>query len=126
LNFKGEHWPGYAEVATADWIQRHIVQNQFLVYTLRRDLDREESESIALALELGADMLLLDEREGRHAAQRLGVKVVGVVGVLLEAKSHGVIPSLRPHLDALRQNAGFYLKESLYQSVLVLANEPIA
>lgn len=104
----------------------YTLQNQFLVYTLRRDLDRGESESIALALELGAGLLLLDEREGRHAAQRLGIKVVGVVGVLLEAKSHGVIPYIRPHLDALRQNAGFYLKESLYQSVLVLAKETIA
>ena len=66
LNYKGERWPGCAEVAAAEWIQRHTLQNQFLVNALRRDLDQGESESIALALELGADMILLDEKEGRR------------------------------------------------------------
>jgi len=123
LNYRGERWPGCAEVAAVNWIQRHTVRNQFLMRVLRRDLDCGESESIALALELGADMILLDEKEGRHAAQRLGLRVVGVVGVLLDAKSHGFIAHIHPHLDALRQTAGFYLKESIYQAALILANE---
>ncbi len=123
LNSEGKQWPGYAEVAAADWVQRHTVQNQVLVKALRRDLDRGEAESIALVMELGADMILLDEKEGRHAAQRFGLKVVGVVGVLLDAKSHRFIAQIRPHLDALRQTAGFYLKESMYQTALMLAKE---
>jgi predicted nucleic acid-binding protein len=48
---------------------------------------------------------------------------VGIVGVLLEAKANGAIDKLRPHLDALRQTAGFYLSEPLYQSALALAGE---
>lgn len=123
LNAHGERWPGYEEVAAAEWIQLHAVSNDFLVRALCRDLDRGESESIALALELQADIILMDEREGRHAAQRLGLKVLGVVGVLLDAKSHGLIEHVRPHLDALRQTAGFYLKESFYRSILALAKE---
>ena len=87
LNVRGEHWPGRDEVAIADWVERYTVQNQPLVTTLRRDLDRGEAETITLALELGADLVLLDEREGRHAAQRLELRVAGVVGILLEAKS---------------------------------------
>jgi predicted nucleic acid-binding protein len=94
-----------------------------LVKALRRDLDQGEAESIALALELNATLLLLDEKEGRHIAERLGLRVVGVVGVLLEAKAKGVIDRVRPHLDALRQTAGFFLSEPVYQSALVLANE---
>jgi len=125
LNAEGECWPGCAEVSAAEWIQRHTVQNQIFVKALRRDLDRGEAESIALASELGADLILLDEKEGRHTAQRLGLKTVGVVGILLEAKSCGAIECVRPHLDALRQTAGFYLKESLYRSALVLAEEII-
>ncbi len=123
LNAGGRRWPGCDQVASAGWIQRHQVQNQALVTALRRDLDRGEAESIALAVELGADLILLDEKEGRHAAQRLGLDVVGVVGVLLEAKTKGAIDRVRPHLDALRQAAGFYLSESLYQAVLALASE---
>jgi predicted nucleic acid-binding protein len=123
LNASGQHWPGRDEVAAADWIQTRAVKNQTLVTALRRDLDRGEAESIALALELSADLVLMDEREGRHAAQRMGVPVIGVVGILIEAKAQGAIDSIRPHLDALRQTAGFYLSQSLYQYAVLLADE---
>ena len=121
LNAGGRRWPGYDQVTAADWVERHAVQNHALVTALQRDLDRGEAETIALALELGADLTLLDEREGRHAAQRLGLRVVGVVGILLEAKANGMIDTVRPHLRALRQTAGFYLSEPLYQHALSLA-----
>jgi hypothetical protein len=123
LNARGQPWPGRDEVATADWIERHSAQNRPLITALRRDLDQGEAESIALALELEVDLILLGEREGRHAAQRMGLHVVGVVGVLLEAKAHGIIHTIRPLLDGLRQTAGFYLSESLYQHALTLAGE---
>lgn len=123
LNAGGQQWPGRDEVARADWIEQHTVQNQDLVIALQRDLDRGEAESIALALELSADLVLMDEREGRHAAQRLGLSVVGVVGILIEAKSQGAVDTVRPHLDSLRQTAGFYLSRSLYQHTLLLADE---
>jgi uncharacterized protein len=72
---------------------------------------------------LGADLVLLDERDGRFAAQRFGLQVVGVLGILLEAKSKGHIQSVRPYLDALRQQAGFYIHEKVYQHALQLAGE---
>lgn len=123
LNSEDTQWPGSAEVAAADWIETHTVRNRSLVTVLRRDLDAGESESIALALEIGADMMLMDEKEGRHAAQRVGLHVVGVIGVLLEAKFRGFIEHVRPHLDALRHTAGFYVTDSLYHAALVLASE---
>ena len=123
LNARGQRWPGRDEVAAAGWIERHTVQNRALVTALRRDLDQGEAETIALALELGADLVLLDEREGRHTAQRLELKVTGVVGLLLEAKARGALPAIRPHLDALWQKAGFYLSEPVYHAALSLAGE---
>jgi predicted nucleic acid-binding protein len=125
LNAGGKRWPGCAEVAQASWVERLVVQNQDLVTALRRDLDRGEAETIALALQLGADLVLLDEQEGRHAAQRMGLQVIGVLGILLEAKAAGTIHTVRPHLDALRQAAGFYVSTSLYQHALAAANELI-
>jgi len=123
LNAMGKHWPGSDEVTAARWIKRHSVQNQILVNALRRDLDRGEAESIALAIEIGADLILLDEKEGRHTAQRLRLTTVGVVGILLEAKKNGFVDNVKPHLDDLRHIAGFYLKESLYRYVLDLTGE---
>jgi len=123
LNAGGQHWPGRDEVAASGWIEHHIVQNQALVTALQRDLDRGEAESIALALEIEAALVLLDEKEGRRAARRLDLHVVGVVGVLLEAKAGGFVGAIRPFLDGLRQTAGFYLSDSVYQHALSLAGE---
>ena len=118
LNARNQTWPGCDEVANAAWIHRHTVQNRALVTALRENLDAGEAETIALAVELGADMVFMDERDGRHAARRFGLKPVGVIGILLEAKAKQQIPNIRPLLDKLRRDAGFYLGENLYIATL--------
>jgi len=123
LNAGGQRWPGRDEAADADWVHRHSVGNRHLVTGLTSDLDLGEAESIGLSLELGADLVLLDEKEGRHHAQRLGLKVLGVVGILLASKARQTISEVRPHLDALREVASFRLSGSLYQKALDLAGE---
>jgi len=123
LNAYGGDWPGRKETANAHWIWRRTVGDQVRVAVLLRDLDRGEAESIALALEIGADLILMDEQDGRHMAQRLGLRVTGVVGMLLEAKGKGRIDQLRPYLDALRWTANFYLSDAVYRAVLTLAGE---
>jgi uncharacterized protein len=122
LNAFDRKWPGADEVAASQWVRRHMVRDKLLVKALQRDLDIGEAESIVLALELRADFVCLDEKEGRHAAQRMGLKPFGVVGILLESKELGFLHSVRPHLDALRKVAGFYLKDSLYRYALQVAN----
>ena len=111
MNAYGEIWPGRNEV------------NRQLTLALQRDLDQGEAESIALAAEMGANLVLLDERDGRRLAQRLGLNVIGVVGILLEAKRVSHIKVIRPHMDALRQRAGFYIGEDVYRAALTLAGE---
>ena len=123
LNFGGQRWPGAAEVDSVSWTVLHKVDDQILVEALRADLDRGEAASIALALELKADVILLDEREGRRAAQRLGLKCVGILGILIEAKAKGLVQEIRPQLDALRARAGFFLSDALYEDVLRLVSE---
>jgi predicted nucleic acid-binding protein len=79
--------------------------------------------SFQKALELGADLVLLDEQAGRFAAQYFNLKVIGVVGLLVKAKNNGIITEVRPLLDALRWQAGFYLSEPVYRHALALSGE---
>ena len=117
------HAPGAAEVSDAEWIRVQSVQERTLVAALSLELDPGEAEAIALAIESGADLLLIDERRGRAAANRLGIRVVGVLGVLIEAKGRGILPEVRPVLDALAAEAGFRVREALYRRVLEVAGE---
>jgi len=125
LNQGGRRHPGSHEVEKASWVHRHEVRDQALVRVLRRDLDRGEAETLALAIELKADLVLLDEQEGRHAAIRLGLRPLGVLGMLLQAKRLGMIAEIRSLLDALRERAGFFLGEGLYGQVLEQAGEKV-
>ena len=104
--------PGAQDVRSATWLSRQPVSNQALVNALRQDLDAGEAEAIALATELKADLLLMDERLARETAQHLGVRCVGLLGTLVIAKRQGVISQARPYLDALRDIAGFRVSDA--------------
>jgi predicted nucleic acid-binding protein len=60
-----------------------------------------EREAISLALHLDADFLVIDDRPGRHAATRRGLAVTGTLGLLVRARQRGLIPAVRPEMDAL-------------------------
>lgn len=116
-------WPGAIESERADWVKVHIVTDRHLVDALRLELDLGEAETIALALQLQADLVLLDEQAGRQAAQYLGLNVMGVVGLLMRAKQQNLLPEIRPLLEQLRQQAGFYLSQQVVLHALTLAGE---
>lgn len=75
---KGAGQPGADEVESADWIQRQAARNRELVQALRQDLDAGEAEAIALSLEIGADLLLMDEHLGRDTARHLDMRYMGL------------------------------------------------
>ena len=51
-------------------------------------------------------------------ARHLGVAVTGLIGVFIEAKRREIIPAIHPWLDALRDQAGFRIRQALYDRVL--------
>lgn len=105
--------PGANTLSQSDWIERRSVVDAGLVSLLRRDLGAGESEAIVLAREAGAHLVLIDERMGRTSAKRLGLRVMGLVGVLLEARERGLILNMEALVTDLHQKAGFWLSEEL-------------
>lgn len=93
---------------------------------MKSELDGGEAEAIALMIEMHADLLLIDESEGRRVAEMYNLPKTGVVGILLRAKREGRIESLRRELDALRLDGGFWIADSLYFKALVAVKEDVS
>ena len=110
------------EVSEATWITMVGVHDRLAVEVLLDQLDAGEAETIVLARELGADLVLMDERKGRRKLQQLGVPMIGTLGILLKAKQVGLLPSIRADVERLRQQ-GFSVSQAVVDAVLQQAQE---
>ncbi len=117
--------PGTLEVQSASWIEVRQVANHEVINRLRNEvrLDPGESEAIALALELKADLLLIDERRGRAEANRLGLRITGLLGILVEAKQQNLITAIKPLINALIATSQFRVSSALYNQILKMVGE---
>jgi len=86
-------------------------------------LDSGEASALSLAVEIHADAVLIDERRGYEVAVQLGLRTLGILGILLRGKTAGFLPAVKPVLDALQRDAGFWLSEPLRKQVLATAGE---
>ena len=82
-----------------------------------------EIAALSLAVERGADAVLMDERAGRAAAAALGLKSMGLLGILLQARQKAMMPAVAPLLDRLHAEARFWIAPTLRQAILQAANE---
>ena len=114
----GAGLPGAAEVGAAPWIRVVTpTRGDVVAALLGGGLQVGEAQAIAVAVELGAEWLLIDERQGRLTAEAMGVPVVGTIGILIAAKARGDLQALAPHLQALRAS-GLWLSDALIARVL--------
>lgn len=102
----------------APFLLIHPVSDQRLLSYLLREVDPGEAECIVLALEHKASLLLLDESDGRAVAARHGIPVLGLVGVVIEAKRRGQIQSAEEVLRELRTIGGAWLEEAFILRIL--------
>jgi predicted nucleic acid-binding protein len=119
----GSGLPGSEEIRMADWVDVRSCKDLLFVNRLMEELDPGESEAIVLAVEIHANIILMDEDLGRKIALRYQLQPLGVLGILLKSKSAGMIPLVRPLMDALIHQAHFFIHPKLYQDVLDLSGE---
>jgi predicted nucleic acid-binding protein len=108
---------------TDGWVEIKAPAPTSLDGWLQSQLNAGESQAIALALELKAASVLIDESDGRRIAARLGLTPTGTLGVLLAGKAAGLIPAVKPVLDDLIQNHSFHINEVMARSALAGAGE---
>ncbi len=115
--------PGALAIRAADWIRTVRVRDTGLVEILGELVDRGEAEAIALALEMKADALLMDERRARTLAERHGLPVTGVLAILLAAKSRRLLDEVGPVLGRMISTVAFRISPALHEATLRKAGE---
>lgn len=86
-----------------EWVIIENVSDKSKQRILELQIDRGESSAIALALETPKSTLILDDIKARKIAQQLGISFTGTIGVIIKAKLSGIIPSIKPYLEKIKE-----------------------
>jgi predicted nucleic acid-binding protein len=105
-----------------EWLEERRLAQPLASRIVGARLGAGEREAIALALEISADELVLDDLAARRLAHSLGISLIGSLGLLLRAKTRGLIPSVRPLLEAMQAN-GFRVAARVVEGMLRAAGE---
>jgi uncharacterized protein len=111
--------PGVLEIHAAfqaGWLTVRALADRTSAEQLRAELDPGEAEAITLTEELGADLLLLDDRRARAHAVGRGLPITGTIGILRKAREGGLIQAVSPLIEDLRRR-GFRISVELVEEV---------
>ncbi len=109
-------------VLPRSWIRQQSLLQPLLPEVQVAALGPGEREAICLAIEMRASAIILDDEPARKTANQLNLRVIGTAGILILAKEHQLIDSVRPCLDALIEHR-FFLSRALYELILSRAGE---
>ena len=102
------------DLKSLDWVTP-VKDEAISTLPILFELDRGEKQTIILARKCDAARVIIDERLGRRIAEYLGLNVTGTLGVLVKAKSLGLIPSFfeaaqNMRLQSIHYNEGLILR----------------
>lgn len=104
------------------WVQVKAVTNKEYQLLLQLEVDNGEASAIALSIEEGNALLIIDDNKARKLAAKLNLAYTGTMGVILKAKQSGIIPHIKPIIEKI-QLTNFRFSEKNYKDLLLLANE---
>ena len=104
------------------WVIIETVSDKNRQRILELQIDRGEWSAIALALETPGSTLILDDIKARKIAQHLGILFTGTIGVIIKAKLNGIIPSIKPYLEKIK-NTNFRISTDIELQALIEAKE---
>ena len=107
--------PAGDEVLALGIVQIRAPADRERVEELRKDLHLGESEALALALEVAASSVLIDEADGRAAASAPGLDTLGILTI---ARSEGLIGPVAPLITKLKDGLNFFISDALRARVL--------
>jgi uncharacterized protein len=111
------------DLAKLDWVEIRT-PNSRPALPLIHDLGPGETETLMLALERPGATVLLDDGLARRVAGLLEIPFTGTLGLLLDAKQKGLVPTLRPILDEL-QTLRFRVSPQTRSTILERAGEAL-
>jgi len=112
----------FGSMQLPDWVEGRALTQPLAARITMARLGAGEREAIALALELKATELILDDLAARRLAQSLGIPIIGCLGLLLRAKRRKLIPVVRPLMEAM-QGDDFRISGDLFAEILEAAGE---
>lgn len=86
-----------------NWVLIKDVTDKYRQRILEMQIDKGESSAIALALEIENSTLILDDFKARKVATNLGLSYTGTIGIIIKAKLNGIIPSIKPLLEKIKE-----------------------
>ena len=116
VTVKGAGLPGAQTVREAAWLTIQTPE-QAAVAPLSILVDKGEAEVIVLAQQTLDSIVLLDDAQARHVAERLGIRKIGTLGILRRAKKSGLIDEIKVYIEQLRIQ-GIYIRSSLVDAIL--------
>ena len=115
--------PRFSGLVLPSWVEISSAPQTFPPEVNQAELDAGESAAITLCLKQKADALLIDESAGRAVATKLGIRIVGIAGILVDAKNGKLISSVKILLERLEREANFWISTDLRKQILQLAGE---
>ncbi|KQM67371.1 hypothetical protein ASE74_07895 [Pedobacter sp. Leaf216] len=104
------------------WVDVKSVLNRDLLYDYAETIDIGEASAMALATEISADLLIIDDAKARRFAKKLELNIIGTIGIILSAKLNGIIPAVKPYIIKIQQT-NFRISDLLTSQILKEAGE---